>query len=88
MARTMVTTTDNPFNPFTQYDRWAAYDEKECGYFTSSYLARIADTSPDFSPEEMDREIESACDEICKMDLRMISPLTGKEVGYVKVTEE
>ena len=88
MARTMITTTDNKFNPFTQYDRWAAYDEKECGYYSSSYLARIAVTSPEMSQAEMDRAIEDACDEICKMDLRYISPVTGEEVCYVKVTEQ
>lgn len=87
MARTLITTTDNKFDPFTQYDRWAAYDEVECGYFTMPYLARIASVSPDFTEAEMDRAIEDACDEICAMDLRFISPVTGKEVGYVKVTE-
>lgn len=88
MARTLITTTDNPFNPFTQYERWAAYDEVECGYFSMSYLDRIAATSPDLTEKEMEQAIEDACDEICEMDLRYISPLTGEEVGYVKVTEE
>lgn len=88
MARTMITTTDNKFNPFTQYDRWAAYDEKECGYYSASYLARIAATSPELSPKEMDQAIEDACDEICEMDLRFISPVTGEEVGYIKVIED
>jgi hypothetical protein len=87
MARTLITTTDNKFNPFTQYDLWAAYDERVCGYYSMSYLARIAVTSPDFSEAEMDRAIEDACDEICEMDLRYISPVTGEEVGYVKVIE-
>ena len=88
MARTMITTTDNKFNPFTQFDRWRAYDEVECGYFSLSYLARIAVTSPELSPAEMDRAVEDACDEICEMDLRFISPVTGKEVGYRKVVEQ
>ena len=88
MARTLVTTTDNKFNPFTQFERWKAYDECECGYYTLNYLARIAVTSPDLTGKEMDRAIEDACDEICEMDLRYISPVTGKEVGYVKVVED
>ncbi len=88
MARTLITTTDNKFDPFTQFERWRAYDEMECGYYSLSYLARIAITSPDMSPGEMDKAIEDACDEICEMDLRYISPVTGKEVGYVKVTEK
>ena len=88
MARTLITTTDNKFNPFTQFERWKAYDEKECGYYSLSYLARIAVVSPELSPAEMDRAIEDACDEICEMDLRFISPATGEEVGYVKVVEK
>jgi len=88
MARTMITTTDNKYNPFTEYERWRAYDENECGYYTSSYIARIAEISPELSPAEMDQAIEDACDEICEMDLRYISPVTGEEVGYVKVIEE
>lgn len=87
MARTLITTTDNPFDPFTQYDNWAAYDEVVCGYYSMPYLARIAAISPDLTEFEMDRAIEDACDEICDVDLRFISPVTGKEVGYVKVTE-
>lgn len=88
MARTLITTTDNKFNPFTQFDRWRAYDEIECGYNSLSYLARIASLSPELSAAEMEQEIEDACDEICEMDLRFISPVTGKEVGYIKVTEQ
>ena len=87
MARTMVTTTDNPYNPFTQYDLWVSYDEAVAGYYTNSYIARIAVTSPELSEKEMDSAIESAVDEICEMDLRYISPVTGEEVAYVKVVE-
>lgn len=87
MARTFVTTTDNPANYFTQYDEWIAWDEIVCGYYTKNYVARIAVISPDFSEEEMERAVEDAVDEIIEMDLRYISPVTGKEVCYVKVVE-
>ena len=86
--RTMVTTTDNPFNYFTQFEMWKEYDEKIAGYQTLCYIARIAMTANELSENEMNSAIESACDEICEMDLRFISPVTGKEVGYVKVVEE
>ena len=87
MARTFVTTTDNPANYFTQYDAWVAFDEVVCGYYTKNYVARIAAVSSSFSEKEMDQAIEDAVDEIIDMDLRMISPVTGKEVCYVKVVE-
>lgn len=87
MARTFVTTTDNPANYFTQYNAWVAYDEVVCGYYTKNYVARIAAVSPELSEAEMDSAIEEAVDEIVEMDLRFISPVTGKEVGYVKIVE-
>lgn len=86
--RTMVTTTDNPYNYFTQFEQWKEYDEKIAGYQTLSYIARIAMTSNELSENEMNSAIESAVDEICEMDLRYISPVTGEEVGYIKVIED
>lgn len=88
MARTMLSTTDNPYNPFTQFEAWRSYDEAACGYYSSSYVGRIAAISPNFSQLEMDQAIEDAIDEICEMDLRQINPFTGKEVAYVKVIEQ
>lgn len=87
MARTFVTTTDNPANYFTQYQAWKAWDENVCGYNTKNYVARIAATSPELSEEEYNRAVEDAVDEIIEVDLRHISPVTGDEVCYVKVVE-
>ena len=61
----MLTTIDNPFNPFTDYDRWRAYDE-DAGYYTSAFLARIAITSADLSEADQDLALENAIDEIVK----------------------
>ena len=36
-----ITTTDNPFDFFTQFDDWFQFDESK-GYHTCSYVARIA----------------------------------------------
>ena len=58
-----LTTVDNPFNPFEQFDSWFLFDVEK-GYNTCSYLARIAKTSDDMSPKEEDEEIERAIDEI------------------------
>ena len=88
MARTLVTTTDNPFDPFKQFEQWKSFDEVVCGYYTLNYLARIAVTSPELTGKEMDQAIEDACDEVCEMDLRYISPVTKEEVCYFKVTED
>lgn len=61
----MLTTIDNPFDPFTQFDDWRAYDEKK-GYYTCSYLAKFAYTSSDLSDKDQQIAVESAIDEIVK----------------------
>ena len=63
----MLTTIDNPFNPFTQYDEWLAFDE-QMGYYTNNYLARIANTSFELSESEENEEIDNAINEIVRLD--------------------
>ena len=63
-----LTTIDNPFNPHTQWDDWLRYDEDH-GYYTLSYLARIAKTSNELSSSDYLVEVENAIDEICKLNL-------------------
>lgn len=78
MVEVMITTTDNPYNPFVQFDEWKEFDETK-GYFTSEYLARIAVVSEDLTEEEYNTAIEDAINEILKLNLN------GK---YKKVTKE
>lgn len=68
MARTMLTTTDNPFDPFTQFDEWYAFDVDH-GYNTCAYLARIARSSNELSEDEEDSVVEQAVDEILEFNL-------------------
>lgn len=63
-----LTTKDNPYNPFTQFDEWNAFDVRK-GYFTSSYLARVARTSPYLPPADYEQAIEDAVDEALKYDV-------------------
>lgn len=67
-TRFCITTTDNPYNPFTQFPEWDAYD-REKGYNSSEYLARIAKISDQMTDEENNKEIERAIDEIIKYDI-------------------
>ena len=67
MGEYMITTIDNPYDPFTQYDEWYAYDE-QAGYNTCAYLARVADTNEDMLPSVYDTEVERAMDEIIAND--------------------
>jgi len=59
----MLTTVDNPFNPFTQFDEWFAYDTR-MGYHTSSFLDRIAKVSDDLSQPDQALAIQNAIAEI------------------------
>ena len=74
----MLTTFDNPFDPFEQFTSWFLFDTEK-GYNSCSYLARIARTSDQFTEEENDKEIERAIDEIIKYDFRNV---------YKKVTKK
>lgn len=67
----MLTTFDNPYNPFEQFASWFLFDEEK-GYHSSSYLGRIARISDQLSEEENNLEIERAIDEIIKYDLNNI----------------
>lgn len=63
MTLHMLTTTDNPYNPYTQFDEWYAWDTRS-GYNTTSLLARVVRTSPDLSQADQDAALEEAIDEI------------------------
>lgn len=67
----MLTTIDNPFDPFTQFDAWFQFDEEK-GYHTCQFLAQIARTSSDMSEKDYENEVERAIDEIVKFNVRGI----------------
>ena len=67
----MLTTFDNPFDPFEQFTSWYLFDVEK-GYNTSSRIARIAKLSDDMSQVEADKEMERAIDEIIKYDFMNI----------------
>lgn len=70
-SKCMLTTVDNPFDPFEQFTSWFMFDEEK-GYHTCSYLGRISRTSDQLSEEENELENERAIDEILKYDFRNI----------------
>lgn len=63
----MLTTIDNPYNPFTQFDQWFMFDTEK-GYDSCGYIGRIARSSDELTDEENMTEIERAIDEILKYD--------------------
>jgi hypothetical protein len=63
----MLTTFDNPFDPFEQFVSWFLFDTEK-GYNTCSYVGRIANISDDMTDQEKAIENERAIDEIIKYD--------------------
>lgn len=61
----MLTTTDNPFSPFTQFDEWYTYDEAH-GYHTCGLLARFTITSDALSEADQELSIQQAIDDIIR----------------------
>ena len=59
----MLTTVDNPFDPFTRFDEWYSYDVGK-GYNTAEFLARVARISNDLSEPDQALLIQNAIDEI------------------------
>lgn len=64
----MLSTIDNPYDPFTQWDKWLIFDEEK-GYFTCEYLGRIAVVSNELSDAEYAKEVEAAVEEIVKENI-------------------
>ena len=77
MALHMLTTTDNPFDPWTQYTEWNAFDQEQ-GYNTAAFLARIVRTSDELSEAEQDADLEAAIEEIVRENILGI---------YIRVTK-
>ena len=71
MARVLLTTTDNPYDPHTQFYEWYAYD-LSMGYDTCGYLARVTLTSESLSETDNELAIEQAIDEIIELNVRGI----------------
>ena len=76
----MLTTFDNPFNPFDEFTSWFLFDVEK-GYNTCAKLARIAKLSDENTDQENDAETERAMDEIIKYDfLNIYKKVTNNDL--------
>ncbi len=64
----MLSTIDNPFNYFTDFDNWQQFD-LEKGYHTLELLARFLKTSDECSEAEQNEDIEDAINRIMNVDV-------------------
>ena len=68
MVRTFVTTMDNPYDYFTQFDDWYAFDTQK-GYNTCAYIARIATASNEMSERDYIEAVNDAVNEILRFNV-------------------
>lgn len=78
MSKLMLTTLDNPFDPFTQFEEWYEFDVQK-GYHSCGYLARITNSSDELSEEDELLAIETAMKEIINLNVLGIYKIIKKE---------
>ena len=78
MQLSMLSTIDNPFSPFDQYQEWYAFDSSR-HYNSSGLLARITVMSNELSEADQSEAIELAIDEIVRENISGM---------HVKVTKD
>lgn len=82
MADTMLTTIDNPYDPYTHFDEWYTYDITK-GYDTCGYLARIVKTSDELSETDQELALDQAKQEIISMNIlgiyKLVSPSSSEK---------
>ncbi len=61
-----ITTFDNPFSPFSQFDEWYQYDTR-MGYDTLGLLNRMSLSSSQLSEDDQKRIIEDTMISIVRM---------------------
>ena len=83
----MLTTFDNPFDPFDEFVSWFLFDVEK-GYNTCSKLARIARSSESFSTIEDKLETERAIDEIIYYDFLNIYKKLSRKTETTESEED
>lgn len=64
----MLTTVDNPFDPFIDFDAWFQWDA-HAGYHTCSLLARMTHTARELNDEDQLLAVEQAINTVVEMNV-------------------
>lgn len=82
MMQHMITTVDNPYDPFTEFDKWYTWDTSK-GYNSSAFLARVTRSSEALSEGDQMMDIERAIDEIVLFDVLDVYMKVSKDIQIV-----
>ena len=77
-TESMVTTVDNPHDPFTDFKAWYQFDTAH-GYHTAALLGRLTFSSSELSEKDQRQAVESAVNEIVSENISGV---------FIKVTRE
>lgn len=83
MEEHMLTTIDNPFDPFTQFREWYAFDVGN-GYNSLAFLARLVNMSDDLPYASQSYEIEQAIDWIVRENVSGVHTKVKKKTEEIK----
>ena len=83
----MLTTIDNPFNPFEENEAWLAYDLNHSFASACCQLARIQRTNPLMSEKETAQEEDRAIIEIAELNVTGTFRLIDENGDYITVSE-
>lgn len=75
----MLTTIDNPYDPFEDFSRWFVYDSEK-GYNSCGLLAIMTGISDSFTDDVNDYLINEAIDSIIENDFMHIYKKIEKEI--------
>lgn len=67
MMASMLSTSDNPFNPFEEPEAWFSWD-LAAGYNTPGLLARVLITSDQLSDADQEADRERAIDDLVELN--------------------
>lgn len=62
----MLTTSDNPFSPHTEYDAWMDWDQSH-GYYTNEYIARLMNDKIDYDVDV--KALDQLYEEIIRLNI-------------------
>lgn len=81
-----LSTSDNPYNFFSEYEKWEEFDIHN-GYNTNALIASLAPYNPHLTDELNREEFDDAMRRIYEWYLPFINSY-GEEVHYIKCYEE
>lgn len=81
VKQSMITTFDNPFDPFEQFHEWYSFD-KEHDYDSSEKVMRLANIADDMPEIVQIRAINSAIDRLIALDFANIYTKVTKNLTY------